>query len=134
MLKAILNFLNNGQDFNFSGTSAQEAFELKVAVATLLWLVSCIDGDCQSIELENIADLMVSKFELPESELQEISELAEIFVGNQTFDSFVLKVRSGFSRTQRKKLLELSREVALADQNLSAHEANLLERLREALL
>ncbi|MDP7547954.1 MAG: TerB family tellurite resistance protein [Alphaproteobacteria bacterium] len=104
--------------------------ELQLAAAALLIEAACLDGHYGDAEQETIDALLRQRFGLTEAEARTLHDLAvsEQSQANQLL-GFTRVIKDRYSPEERIELIEMAWEVAYADGELHAHEANLLRRL-----
>jgi uncharacterized tellurite resistance protein B-like protein len=104
--------------------------ELQLAAAALLVEAACLDGHYGDAEQRTIDGLLRQQFGLNEAEARTLHDLAltEQSEANQLL-GFTRVIKDRYSPEERIELIEMAWEVAYADGELHAHEANLLRRL-----
>lgn len=111
-------------------TGAHSHDELQLAAAALLVEAACLDGHYDEAEKAAINNLLRRHFGLNEEEARTLHDLAvtEQSEANQLL-GFTRVIKQHYSPEERVELIEMAWEVAYADGELHAHEANLLRRL-----
>jgi len=113
---------------------APRAGRLEVAAAALLVEMARADGEVSDIERARILKLVRSRFGLSPSEAEDLVAFAE-HRQDQVFSEWIFTetVRARFSPEERLELLRHLFEIALADDVLTAHEAEVVARIGEHL-
>jgi uncharacterized tellurite resistance protein B-like protein len=104
--------------------------ELQLAAAALLIEAATLDGHYGEAEQAAIDGLLRRKFNLNDDEAESLHDLAvaEQSAANQLL-GFTHVIKDRYTHEERIELIEMAWEVAYADGQLHAYEANLLRRL-----
>ena len=104
--------------------------DLQMAAAALLVEAALMDERFEESERAKIVELLTARFELSDSETEELLETARRRVDQsvQLF-CFTRVVKDGFSHDERCELMEMLWQVAYADGRLDDYEANLMRRI-----
>lgn len=133
MLKAIKQFFENhiGQ-MEEQGQDSEH--RLQVATAALLIEIARADFHIEVKEVNQIAAVLKTKFELSAQEVQELIELATQEAKQAiSYYEFTSLINQGFSFEQKLKVIELMWQVAYADDYLQKYEEALIRKISDLL-
>ncbi len=133
MLKAIKQFFENhiGQ-MEEQGQDSEH--RLQVATAALLIEIARADFHIEDKEVNQIAAVLKTKFELSAQEVQELIELATQEAKQAiSYYEFTSLINQGFSFEQKLKVIELMWQVAYADDYLQKYEEALIRKISDLL-
>ena len=124
-IKALLQ----GREVPAAGAVGQPG-DLQMAAAALLVEAALMDERFEESERAKIVELLTARFELSDSETEELLETARQRVDQsvQLF-CFTRVVNDGFSHDERCELMGMLWQVAYADGRLDDYEANLMRRI-----
>lgn len=104
--------------------------DLRLASAALLVEAACMDGQVDEAELETIASLLRSQFDLNEREAEELLESGrEAASESSQLYAFTRIIKDRFSDDERVRMIEMLWQVAYADGHLHHYESNLVRRV-----
>lgn len=107
---------------------------LELATAVLLIEVARADGRLDESEQLAVMQILRSRFDLSESELTELFELArQRSEDSHDLYSFTERLNQSLDEPQRVRVFELLWSAAYADGHADAHETHLLRRLADLL-
>ena len=131
MLKRIKQALFSGEP---NQTTARPQSDLKLASAALLVEAAVMDGQFDDAERTTIQALLQNRFELSETETQELISDAEAAVedSNELY-TLTRTIKNEFEHDERVNMIEMLWEVVYADGELDDYEANLVRRLNGLL-
>ncbi|MEJ6476123.1 TerB family tellurite resistance protein [Pseudoalteromonas piscicida] len=111
-------------------TSSKEELDFNTALAALLVEVMRADGKLQQSEFDKIAELLKTRCELPEAQVNILIEEAQQLV-EQAVDmySFAKQVNNHTSDIERIEVIELLWHVAYADGELDSHEDHIIRKI-----
>lgn len=104
--------------------------QLQIAVAVLLTEAARMDNDFDADERAAIAQLLQRRFELDADGADKLLARAEEKAEDSVeFYTFTRTVKDAFEHEDRVEFMQMLWEVAYADGELHAHEANLMRRV-----
>lgn len=104
--------------------------ELKLAAAALLVEAAVMDGTFDDAERAVITQLLMKRFTLDASEVQDLLSEAEATIANANeLYTLTRTVKDNFEHAERIGLIEMLWEVVYADGKLDDYESNLVRRL-----
>ena len=104
--------------------------ELKLAAATLMFEVIRSDGHIDQAELTAMSDILRREFNLGEKELASLFELAEENSKQSiSLQGFTREICEAWGQSKREKLLHYLWLLALADDQVDAHERHLVRKV-----
>lgn len=132
MLKSIREFFERNLASGSEPVASRHTIELATA-ALLVEVVRC-DAGITEAERAAVQKAVHEKFGLTHEEADTLMRLAEDEVrqANDTFQ-FTSLINRHFSQAQKQRVIELMWRVALADDEISAHEQHVLRRIAELL-
>lgn len=134
MLKSIKTFFEK----NFMSTdetdSDNDDHQLKLATAALLIEMMMQDDKAEEAEKIAIKKSLQDKFELSESETNNIYKLAEEEVKSATdYHQFTNLIAKNFTQEQKIKVIEHLWLVAYADKDLDKYEEHMVRRIADLI-
>ena len=131
MLKTIKQFFEKNISLD---TEVDIEHRLKLATAALMIEIMGQDGETKNEEIEAVKQSLQTKFELTETEMDELfilaSEEARLSVDLYQFTSLI---HQNFTQDKKIKIIEYLWTVAYADNHLDAHEEHLIRRISDLL-
>ena len=104
--------------------------QLQVAVAVLLIEAARMDNEFDADERAAIAQLLRRRFELDDAAAERLLEEGAKHADDSVeFYTFTRTVKDAFEHEDRVEFMQMLWEVAYADGELHAHEANLMRRV-----
>lgn len=131
MLKAIKQFFEQNISLE---TEVDIEHRLKLATAALMIEIMKQDGETKDEEVGTIKQALQTKFELTETEMDELFTLASA-EARQAVDlyQFTSLINKHFSSEKKIKIIEYLWTVAYADNHLDEHEEHLVRRITDLL-
>lgn len=126
MLKALKTL------FNKQGSEKKEPTdqELKLAAATLMFEMIRSDGHVHQVELDSMGDILRREFKVNDDELEALFKLAKERADESiSLHGFTREICDAWGKSKREKLLEYLWILALADEQLDAHERHLVRKV-----
>lgn len=132
MLGKIKTFFN--KEIAKQDSKGHEERELRIAAAALLIEAATMDGEVDPVEMDRIATLIETHFDISKTEVSEIVSEGEARVEDAVdIYSFLKVIIERFDHDERIELIEMLWDVAYADGALHDHEANLIRRTSSML-
>lgn len=132
MLKTVQSFFSEYIQSTASDQSPEHTEQL--AAAALLFEVSRSDDDIDAKEKNSIEEIVRSKFDLSNDEVESLMDLAEQEVHEaSSLFGFTSLINDHWSIDQRVHLAELMWQVAFADGRLDDHEVHLMRKIQKLL-
>lgn len=132
VLKSVQSFFSKYIESGDTEQSPEHAQQL--AAAALLFEVSRSDDDIDNKEKNSIEDIVRSKFDLSDEEVETLMNLAEQEVHEaSSLFGFTSLINDHWSIDQRVQLAELMWQVAFADGRLDDHEVHLMRKIQKLL-
>lgn len=132
MLKTVQSFFSNHIQSGDDAQNPEHAEQL--AAAALMFEVSRSDNEVADIEKTHIEEIVHSKFDLSDDEVETIMDLAEQEVADaSSLFGFTSLINEHWSIDQRVHLAELMWHVAFADGRLDDHEVHLMRKIQKLL-
>ena len=130
LLKELISTLNHAP----TAAAPLDEHALQLATAVLLVEVMRADPGMATAERQAVLAALRRKFELTESELQGLLELAEHTARQASdFHTFTSTLNNRLDHTQKVRVVEAMWQVAYADGQLTAHEKHVLWRVADLL-
>jgi len=130
MLRALRDFFDKQVSGDSSAAPADNRHALAVAAAALLVEITRIDGDMQPAERTSVLRAIHEKFELSDTEAEDLLALAEREMQQaEGYYPFTSLINQNFSQDQKEYLVELMWRAAYADKDLSTHELHLMRKI-----
>ncbi len=131
MFKKIVDLFETEQELNLNqdGTATKE--ELLVACGVLLLEMSGRDEDFAPEEVKTIFRVMKEKFQIEDdnSMMQLLEKAQNEREAQGKIDSFIAEINSSYSQKQKTVVLEMAREVMLADGQVETDEKKFLKQI-----
>ncbi|MGQ9425969.1 tellurite resistance TerB family protein [Gilvimarinus sp. F26214L] len=132
MLNKILDYFNTELARNEGETLSHDQCQL--ATAALLIEVAAADRDFGADEMQTLRTLLAQRFELDDSQLEELTRLAEAEQEEATsLYQFTQMINQQCRPNEKYQLLQGMWEVAYADGNLDKYEEHLIRRVAELI-
>ena len=132
MLNSIKLFFDT--HFQLSESTDNTEHQLKLASAALLIEMMQQDGQVHDQERQAVKTVLAEKFQLTESELHELYELAKQEAHQATdYHQFTRLIAEHYSRQEKIKLVELLWQVAYADGHLDKYEEHMVRRIADLI-
>lgn len=132
MLSKIRTFFSTELTRNQDHELTQDQCQL--ATAALLIEVASADRSFEPEELETLKSLLARKFQLDETQLEELTELAEAEKEQATsLYQFTQLINEDCNPEEKYQLMQSMWEVAYADGNLDKYEEHLIRRVAELI-
>lgn len=130
MLTAIKNILQGGKPSKSSESPEDRKKRIHIAAGVVLLEVAHIDNDCSEDEMEHIVATLKDKFDLPDSHVNELLELAHADRG-QALDlwQFTRDINTHFSLDEKQALMEDAWRIIYMDGKLDEHEDHFAHKL-----
>ncbi|MDZ4203080.1 MAG: TerB family tellurite resistance protein [Gallionella sp.] len=112
----------------------QPEHTLQLATAVLMIEVMRADAESSETELATVMRLLKQRFQLSDSEVQQLSALGQQTAQHTTdLYQFTSLLNRELSREEKGRLVEYMWQVAYADRHISAHENHLMRRMTDLL-
>lgn len=132
MLKTVQSFFSSHIQSDDAARNPEHAEQL--AAAALMFEVSRSDDEVADTEKARIEEIVRSKFDLSNDEVETIMDLAEQEVADaSSLFGFTSLINEHWSIDQRVHLAELMWHVAFADGKLDDHEVHLMRKIQKLL-
>ena len=133
MFENIKEFLNQAEltiDVNGEPTS----HDLKVAVMVLLTKLAHSDNDFNSEELQAISENLAIDFEISDSEIGEIIQIADFLVRDEAkVEQFITAIHDGFNSDQKQLIVSLLWKIVLSDEVINEAEVILVNNISKQI-
>ncbi len=104
--------------------------DVELAAASLMFELIKSDGQVDPVEMEKLAEILKSKFNLDSQSIEELVQQAQKSVDEAiSLHGFTRKICETWNNEQRVMLLESLWMLALADQRIDAHERHLVRKV-----
>ncbi|MCM5571423.1 TerB family tellurite resistance protein [Burkholderiaceae bacterium FT117] len=132
MLKAIADFFE--RQLGGGGARPRDAHTIELATAALLAEMARVDGEIAPAEREAALRAVREKLGLDPAEADRLFELAEAEARQATdYFQFTSLINRHFDAGQKMRVIELMWRVALADDEIDAHERHLIRRIADLI-
>jgi len=132
MLNSIKSFFETHFQLNESPENTDH--QLKLASAALLIEMMQQDGEVHDQERQTVRKVLAQKFQLTETELHELYELAKQEAHQATdYHQFTRLIAEHYSLPEKIKLVELLWQVAYADGHLDKYEEHMVRRIADLI-
>ena len=134
MIQKLKKFFEAHLTAQANESSEQLEHRLQLACAVLLIEVARMDNSLSFLEEEQLHLAIQAKFELSESEIKELLELADEERDEATdYHQFTQLLNGQFDLGQKIRLVELMWQVALADGHIDQHEDHFIRKIADLL-
>ena len=128
MIDSIKEFFSS----EINSPEGDKAHQKNLAAASLMVEVMVIDRDTSDKELTKIKELLKSRFELTDYEIQKLLELANQEVKDATsLYQFTRHINDHFDHQKKRELIESLWHIAFADDVLDKHEEAIISRIAD---
>lgn len=132
MLNSIKSFFET--HFQLTESTPDTEHQLKLASAALLIEMMQQDGEVHEQERLAVKQVLANKFELTDTELQELYDLAKQEAHQATdYHQFTRLIAEHYSLPEKIKLIELLWQVAYADGHLDKYEEHMVRRISDLI-
>ncbi len=130
MIDRLIALFGGGESGSAEKTGKCGEHELRLAAAGLLAHAAALDGDVAEDETKTIRELLQSRFDLSEADVEELVEEGsrEAEESTQLF-SFTRVINDNLDPEERIKIIEMLWEVVYADGKIHHYESNLIRRV-----
>lgn len=135
MLQSISNFFENHLKLSASIDAEEQSVDkIQLASAALMIELCKSDQSIDEVETNKIADILQTKFDLPEETLDDLMNLAQQEAEEATsLYQFTSLINEGYEQSAKIALILNMWEVAFADGDLDRYEEHLIRKVAELL-
>lgn len=133
MIKKLKNFFD---ECIAPEPTEQQPLEKRLQLATAALLIEMVNADYETLEIEKtqlIASLKAG-YSLSDAEINELVQLSEQEHSNhQSLYPFTRLINDHYSENQKREVIRLMWQVALADGHIDKHEMHLMRKISDLL-
>tara|TARA_R110000824_G_scaffold52692_4_gene146308 strand:- start:248349 stop:248807 length:459 start_codon:yes stop_codon:yes gene_type:complete len=135
MLQNISNFFEKHLKLSVSNDAEEQTIDkIQLASAALMIELCKSDHSIDDLETNKIADILQTKFDLPEETLQDLMSLAQQEVDEATsLYQFTSLINESYDQPAKTALILNMWEVAYADGDLDRYEEHMIRKVSELL-
>jgi uncharacterized tellurite resistance protein B-like protein len=134
MLSKITDFFNTRMNLVSQNTEADMNQRIAMATCALLLEMAHADSEFSADEKSKIIAILIDKFNLSQQDAQNLIELSDE-ARRESLDlwQFTNLINQNYSKTEKKKVLEILWSIIYVDGNVDMHEEYLMRKLNTLL-